>query len=153
MTSSSKSIIQSEHGKSWVKQILKTTWMHSSYVEAWLLDFVKDGACLNVCCGKSLVGNVRLDISLDSTSTEYGDLFKIEYPESSFDYVYCDPPFNYYVVGTNRFKWQQKLFKFCRKALITKRPKTTVNLHSKEHYYIVAEDTKPSLALLRIDLK
>ena len=140
-------------GVSWKKQILKTTWIHSDYLEQWLIEFVKDGSCLNVCCGKSNVGNKRLDINLDSNATEYGDLFKLDYPENSFDYVYCDPPFNYYVTGDNRFRWQQELFKICKKALITRRPKTTINLNSKNHYYIIAEDTKPSLSLLRIDLK
>jgi len=140
-------------GKSYQKNLLKVTWQHSSEIEKYLLDLVSDGTCLNVCCGKSHVGNIRLDVNEDSYRTEFGDLFNLNYQENSFDYVYCDPPFNFYVTGKNRFRWQQELFKICKKALITKRPKTTVNLPSKEHYYIIYEDTKPSLSLLRVDIK
>jgi hypothetical protein len=75
--------------------------MHTDYFEYWLRDFVSDGSCLNICCGYSEVGDVRVDISADSARTMEGDLFKLleTFRENQFDYVYIDPPFEFYVTG------------------------------------------------------
>lgn len=132
-------------------------FMHTDYFEYWLRDFVSDGSCLNLCCGYSEVGDVRVDISTDSNRTMEGDLFKIldTFRENQFDYVYIDPPFEFYVTGKEgmRFKWQFDAFRIARKALITRRTKVNVNMPSRYHEYIIAEDSRPSLTLVRIDYK
>lgn len=140
--------------------------MHQDYFEYWLENFVKDGTCLNVCCGLSNTGQVRVDIAkyvkldgkkIATSRTMEGDLFKIQeyFHEESFDYVYCDPPFPIYTSGPNRMRWQFDLFKLVKPggALITRRPKVSVNMPSKWHEYIIAEDDRPSLTLVRIDYK
>lgn len=130
-------------------------WVHSDYLEYWLNDFTIDGSLLNVCSGASTLGQVRVDIDPESNRTMYGDLFNIldYFKPNTFDYVYCDPDFKYYTSGENRFRWQFDLFKIAKKALITRRPKVTVNMPSKWHDYIIAEDTRPSFTILRIDYK
>ena len=135
--------------------IYNVKWMHTDYLEYWLRDFTIRGSCLNVCSGMSMIGQVRVDIDPDTNRTMNGDLFKLlEYfSANQFDFVYIDPPFPFYTAGENRFQWQFDAFKICKKALITRRPKVSINLPSKYHDYIVAEDVRPSLTLLRIDYK
>lgn len=138
-------------------KIFHATWIHSDYLEYWLEDFTNDGNLLNVCSGDSMLGLVRVDIDPETNRTLAGDLFKIQelFKPESFDYVYCDPNFLYYTSGENRFRWQYELFKLVKHggALITRRPKVTVNLPSKYHDYVITEDSRPSLTLLRIDYK
>lgn len=135
--------------------IYNVNWMHQDYVEYWIRDFTINGSTLNVCCGMSMIGQVRVDIDPESNRTMHGDLFHLldYFRPNQFKYVYVDPPFGVYTSGDNRFQWQYDAFKIAEKALITRRPKVTVNLPSKYHDYIIAEDTRPSLTLLRIDYK
>ena len=133
--------------------MLKATWIHLDELEKYLQEFTKNSSCLNVCCGYSMVGTCRIDNSRESWRTDPGDLFNLTYADNSFDYVYCDPPFNYYTAGDNRFRWQQKLFDICRIALITRRPKVMVHLPSIKHEYVIAESATLALSLLRIDYK
>ena len=130
-------------------------WMHSDYLEYWLSNFTIDGSLLNVCSGQSMLGQVRVDIDPESNRTMHGDLFNIKklFKPNSFDYIYCDPPFRIYTAGDNRFNWQFDLFSLCRIALITKRPKVTVNMPSVYHSYKIFEDSRPSLTVMRIDYK
>ena len=107
-------------------QILKANWVHPKEVESWLYK-MKIGYTLNVCCGMSRVGNVRLDITPHTERTEEGDLFALDYPPLSFDTVICDPPFSYY----NKFKWIYKLAEIPRKRLILSSPNRAVALSSR----------------------
>ena len=138
-------------------RIIHPTHIHSDYLEYWLEQFTLDGNTLNICSGDSLFGLVRVDIDPESNRTVDGDLFKIsnQFKPESFKYVYCDPPFQFYTSGENRFRWQYDLFKLVKPggALITRRPKVTINMPSKYHDYIIAEDSRPSFTVLRIDYK
>ena len=139
-------------------KIFHPDYMHTDYFEYWLKDFVSNGSCLNVCCGYSDIGDPRVDISPDSNRTMEGDLFRLLAPEgpfraNQFDYLFIDPPFSFYTSGTNRFKWQFDAFKIARKALITRRTKVGVNMPSRYHEYHIAEDSRPSITLVRIDYK
>ena len=53
------------------------------------------------CCGKSHIGDVRIDTDPTSARTREGNLFSLKFPPQSFDTVIYDPPFRYY----NSFKW------------------------------------------------
>jgi hypothetical protein len=60
-------------------------------------DFVRErikGVSLNVPCGKSLLGDVRLDIDSNLSMREAYDMFskKLPYPPNIFDTVISDPP-------------------------------------------------------------
>lgn len=135
-------------------KVFHADWIHTDYFEYWLNNFTKDGRTLNVCCGASEVGDVRLDISEDSTRTMYGDMFDLpSFRPREFDYVYCDPDFKYYTSGKNRFNWQFDLFKLADQCLITRRPKVNVNMPSDWHQYIVLEDSRPSLSFVRLDFR
>jgi len=133
-------------------KIFHVQWIHADYLEYWLEDYV-----LNVCSGQSMFGMVRVDTDAESNRTMYADLFTIlqYFKPESFKYVYCDPPFRYYTAGDNRFRWQFDLFKLVKPggALITRRPKVKANMPSKWHDYVIAEDSRPSFTVLRIDYK
>jgi ubiquinone/menaquinone biosynthesis C-methylase UbiE len=69
--------------------------------EEEISEFVKSkikGKSLNVPCGSSEIGDVRIDIDPNSKATEVGDMNKINYPDNSFDTVISDPiwKLNYY---------------------------------------------------------
>lgn len=148
-----------------MQKVFHTDWLHTDYMEYFLNNFTKDGSTLNVCCGTSMLGDVRIDnaatveieikkemVTVPTTRTMAGDLFDLsKFKDQEFDYVYCDPDFKYYTGGSNRMKWQFELFRICKKALITRRPKVNINLPSERHRYIVLEDTRPSISLLRVD--
>ena len=127
--------------------------IHADYLEYYLKDFTSDGTLLNQCCGNSKVGDTRTDIDPSTNCNRTVDLFKVldTFDKEEFDYVYCDPPFKFYTAGPNRFRWQFDLFKLCRIALITRRPKVTVNMPSKYHDYVILEDSRPSISLVRVD--
>lgn len=145
--------------------IFHADMMHTDYFDYWLDNFTKDGRTLNVCCGTSDIGDVRLDIaktikiiingkevSVPTARTQYGDMFDLsEFENQEFDYVYCDSLFKFYTSGKNRMRWQFELFRLSKKALITRRPKVNINMPSTRHHYIILEDSRPSLNLVRID--
>jgi hypothetical protein len=138
--------------------IFHPDYLHTDYLEYWLRDFIRGRSCLNVCCGWSDIGDVRVDNSPDSNRTMDGDVFNMLAPggpfrENQYDIVYCDPPFRLFTAGDNRFRWQFDLMKIAKYALITRRTKVAVNMPSRYHEYIIAEDSRPSITLLRIDYK
>ena len=98
-------------------KLLQANWIHPPHVESWLRQ-MSIGNTLNVCCGMSYVGNVRVDIDSNTNRTEPGDLFNLKFKPLSFDTVICDPPFEYYVSGDNRFRWMQKLGDLTKKRLM-----------------------------------
>lgn len=51
------------------------------------------GKSLHVCCGKSMIGNIRLD-AFDETADVKSDAAKLPFDDKSFDTVLCDPPYN-----------------------------------------------------------
>ncbi len=137
-------------------KVFHADWIHTDYMEYFLNNYTKDGRTLNVCCGASELGDIRLDISEESTRTQYGNMFDLSmFEDQEFDYVYCDPPFNVYtntkILQEYRNKWQFELWRITKKALITRRPKVNINLPSERHRYIILEDSRPSLSLLRVD--
>src|SRR3989304_439062 len=123
-------------------ELLKATWIQPPDSERWLVSMIR-GSSINVCCGKSLVGDVRLDLLKPprANSTETGDLFKArdKFGRESFDTVICDPPFNYYFRGA---KWIHALGDMARKRLILSVNHTIVRLGSQwsKEYYCAEED-------------
>lgn len=51
------------------------------------------GKTLHVCCGKSTIGDLRVDM-FDETADVKADAAKIPLDDKSFDTVLCDPPYN-----------------------------------------------------------
>ena len=150
-------------------KVFHCDWIHTDYMEYFLENFTKDGRTLNVCCGLSKLGDVRLDIEenitikvkgkdvvVPTSRTQHGDAFDLsKFLDQEFDYVYCDAPFKWFtskpILQKYRNKWQFELFRLAKVALITRRPKVNINLPSERHRYVILEDSRPSLSLLRVD--
>lgn len=152
-----------------ITKVIHADWLHKEGLEYWLDNFTKDGRTLNVCCGLSEIGDVRLDIAdklkikkkdeiieVPTARTEPGDIFDLSmFKDQEFDYVYADPPFRFYTgvrtLKKYRNRWQFELFRLAKKALITRRPKVNINLPSTRHHWVVIEEFTPSVSLLRVD--
>lgn len=105
-----------------MKQLaLQANWIHPPDVERWL-GKMAIGRTLNVCCGMSKVGEVRVDIDPNTNRTQMGDLFDLGFATRSFDTVICDPPFQYF----NRFKWLLKLSDIADKRIIVSSDRTNL---------------------------
>ena len=126
---------------------LQARWVHPHKVERWLRRSCI-GRTLNVCCGMSLVGDVRIDTDWRSNRTEAGDLFSLTFENQSFDTVICDPPFSYY----NRFSWIAKIRDIARKRVLISSPATNIRMmFSRRNWnfalYAVGDHGSPMLRL------
>ena len=107
-------------------KVLEAKWIQPDGCENWLSSITR-GRALNVCCGMSQVGDVRLDISPKSNRTEYGNLDTLDFPRGSFDTVICDPPFSYY----RRFKWVYRLADIAKLRFVLSGPLVAFYLGSQ----------------------
>jgi len=137
--------------------VFHPTHAHTDYMQFWLKDFTRGASVLNLCCGTSDLGDVRVDNDPRMNITMTGDLFKViyEFKENSFDYVYIDPPFKFYNPGAidHPYEWQFQAFKLCKKAMLTRRPRININMPSRWHEWKLFEDSRPSISLVRVDYK
>lgn len=111
--------------------MLQANWCHPDYVEKWLNDMAL-GRTLNVCCGLSRVGEVRLDLNINTNRTEPGDLFKLPYTGASFDTVICDPPYSYYNFAKYPFAWILRLSDISKRRMLLCAPAININLNRKK---------------------
>lgn len=129
-------------------KLYKANWSHTETSEDLLRRLTADGITLNVCCGQSMVGDVRVDIAENTSRTEYGDMFDLPFGRLSFYNVICDPPYDYYTTGDNRFRWILKLADMAERKLILAIPKINIRIpHFDKEYYIVEEDGQVSMKL------
>jgi len=113
-----------------LSQPKKHTMLQANWISQGADAFLEEmaiGRTLNVCCGMSSVGDVRLDTDPKANRTEYGDLFNLQYPPRSFDSVICDPPFSYF----NKFKWVLRLSDLADKRFIISGPLMNICLPKK----------------------
>jgi len=70
---------------------LQPSWVWRKEIE----DFVRGkiiGKSLNICAGKSPLGDVKVDLDPQNSSVIKGDMKKLPFPDESFDTVIQDPP-------------------------------------------------------------
>jgi hypothetical protein len=86
-------------GTSHVYTVNKLLWYSEveEFVESKLI-----GYSLHVCCGKSKIGNVRLD-KFEKDVTIIGDADRLPFSDNSFDTVLIDPPYN------GKFQWNHDM--------------------------------------------
>lgn len=77
-------------GTSHVYTVNKLLWPKEveSFIESKII-----GYSLHICCGKSKIGNVRLD-KFEKDVTIVGDASRLPFCDNSFDTVLIDPPYN-----------------------------------------------------------
>ena len=72
-------------------EIIKDSWVWDDTVE----EFIKSrmfGYTLNVCAGKSPLGDVKLDLDPQDKSVIRGDMIALPFDNCTFDTVIQDPP-------------------------------------------------------------
>jgi 16S rRNA G966 N2-methylase RsmD len=110
-----------------VKNTLKKITKRISYRQTWRFNldeeyFIRSsitGRSLNVCCGKSELGTVRVDLDEKHNPDLVCDYFKLPYKECEFDTVIFDPPFrDFWKHGLSHAV--QKIGKLASKRFIVK---------------------------------
>jgi hypothetical protein len=61
------------------------------------------GRSLHVCCGKSRLGSIRLDLDLENRPAVVADANRLPFANDAFDTVLCDPPYN------GRMQWNHDM--------------------------------------------
>ena len=84
-------------------QIFKPNWADSNDISRWLRREIFIGETLNLPCGGSPLGDVRVDIDPSVNPDIVADIENIPFEERSFDTVYCDPPYSYLAYDKNQF--------------------------------------------------
>ncbi len=72
---------------------LQDSWVWPDRVER-LFREQATGRTLHVCCGKSDVGDVRIDRDPDNEPDIVADMFHLPVPDFAFDSVIADPPWH-----------------------------------------------------------
>lgn len=87
-------------GTSHVYTVAKVLWPEAveEFIQTLLIP-----QSLHVCCGKSKLGDVRLDFDPDNNPDILADASKLPLADESFDSVLCDPPYN------GKFQWNHDL--------------------------------------------
>jgi|SRR6266487_2116725 len=75
------------------------------------------GSILNLCCGISKLGYC-VDIDRTLSPSMLADIFHLPFRRQSFDTIIIDPPYRYFVTGSNRFRWIFAASDIARKRLI-----------------------------------
>lgn len=77
-------------GTSHVYKVNSVLWPEAvaSFIETILIP-----KTLHVCCGKSTIGDLRVDL-FDETADVKMDAAKMDFKDNSFETVLCDPPYN-----------------------------------------------------------
>ena len=162
-------------------QIWQEPYRHSDFMEDFLENMTRGKKTLNLCSGKSLIGDVRIDVDKRlKEPTAYCDMFDslLTFHKNGikFKVVYVDPPFerdgvnfynprSAYIVnkakklgykdhfGRLAYDWQKMAFDICELCLITRRDRSNVNLPSLLTEYYKVWDSRPSTHDFRIDWK
>jgi hypothetical protein len=89
---------------------------------------------LHVCCGKSLLGDVRFDNDPENEPDVIGDASNLPFDDMQFNSVLCDPPYN------GKFQWNHDLLselgRVTRKRLIFQHwflPADKLGRYKKDH--------------------
>ena len=70
----------------------RKSWRFPRWVEDWFSEFCSYGHTLNVCCGRSMIGDVRVDMDPNSTATINAPMHELPLKNETFDRVMSDPP-------------------------------------------------------------
>ncbi len=89
-------------GTSHVYTVAKVLWPEA--VQAFIGTLMV-GRSLHVCCGRSPLGTVRLDIDPSCVPAVVADAARLPFADATFDTVLCDPPYN------GRMQWNHDMLK------------------------------------------
>lgn len=87
---------------------LKKVWIWPEKVERKIKNYIR-GYTLNVCAGRSKLGDIKIDLDPIGPGVERGDMNNLPYPDNTFDTVISDPPWK-----INFFKRMKPFFEAVR---------------------------------------
>jgi len=92
-------------------ETLRDSWVWNGDVESFIKQRIR-GFSLNVCSGKSPLGNVRVDLDPQDRSIIRADMIDLPFESCQFDTVIQDPPWKigYY----NRFRPFYECVRVCK---------------------------------------
>ncbi len=73
------------------KTMLQECWIWNKSVEEFVKSRIR-GYSINICAGKSPLGDVKIDLDPKNTDVLKGDMRQLPYPDNTFDTVIQDPP-------------------------------------------------------------
>ena len=73
------------------KTKLQACWVWNDTVEIFVKEHIQ-GYSLNVCAGKSSLGDVKIDLDPQDKSVIKGDMRHLDFPDETSDTVIQDPP-------------------------------------------------------------
>ena len=86
-------------GTSHIYKVTKLLWPKE--IEKFLEDLLI-GKSLHICCGKSTIGDIRLDLYEDDVDI-IGDATRLPFADNSIDTLLIDPPYN------GKFQWNHDM--------------------------------------------
>ncbi|MEM5867618.1 MAG: methyltransferase domain-containing protein [Candidatus Aenigmatarchaeota archaeon] len=90
--------------------LFKEAWVWSQK-EEWLYKQLCEGFTLHLCSGKSMLGDLKVDLILKADIK--ADMYASPFKDESFDTVICDPP---WFGPKNWDEWKRFVDEICRVA-------------------------------------
>ena len=122
-------------GNSYVYTVTKLLWPPD--VEKFIEEELLIGKSLHVCCGKSRIGDVLLDLHEPEVHVT-SDAARLPFVSNSFETVFSDPPYN------GKFQWNHDLLselaRVANKRFILQHWFSPVNKNGffkKDHHWIL----------------
>lgn len=90
---------------------IEDSWVWPDSVQEFVKDHI-EGHSLNICAGRSEVGDVRVDLDPQNAEVQKADMRDLPFDDESFDTVIIDPPWKlgYY----QRFKPFYEAVRVCK---------------------------------------
>lgn len=92
------------------------------------------GSVLNLCSGKSTIGNLRIDLLSDLNPDIVADIMNLPIRKGSFDTVILDPPYSYF----GATKWLYPIADIAKKRIIISSGQVLVRLKKFKLIHILA---------------
>lgn len=123
-------------GTSYLYKVTKLLWHQDieQYLNSLLI-----GKSLHVCCGKSTIGTIRLDL-YETDVDVCGDASRLPFKDKSFDTVLIDPPYN------GKFQWNHDML--CELGRVAKQrfifqhwfsPVDKLGYFKKDHSFVLTD--------------
>jgi len=134
---------KSYHGST----VYKPKWNTPYDVKNFISELTR-GETLNVCSGRSPLGDVKVDVDGDLTPDVRADLHNLPFADCSFSTVYVDPPFAKYDYPNGY--WPREVWRVTDRRLILESPGKRVTLpHSTKQWYILEPNPGSSQQAVR----
>mgnify|MGYP000692204783 CR=1 FL=1 len=124
-------------------------WSTPHDLRNWMDRQLFEGEVLNVCAGKSPLGNVTVDVDAEHDPDVVADVRDLPFKTNAFDTVYVDPPYSLYSFQGGY--WPREALRVARKRLVLQCPGKRVTLPRTAKKWYLAEP-KPGSSSMAVKL-